>query len=294
MGLRLPMPSQTITRHERVSMMSPQHGAARVSPWWQDRTPQEIARIAAAGGVAVLPLAAIEQHGEHLPLSTDLDIALGLLAAALPQLRPDLPICVLPALAVGLSLEHSTFAGTLSLSPETALAVVSELGERVAAAGFKRLVLFNSHGGNKAVVDLAALKLRAAHRMLVVRANYFRFTPPVDVLPVDELRHGLHGGALETAMMLHLAPTKVRVERIADFDSLGRRMAAAGTLLGAEGEAGFAWMAQDLNPCGATGNACLASAGMGARLVTHYAQQLARLVQVTYDFDLSCLRDEIA
>jgi creatinine amidohydrolase len=95
-------------------------------------------------------------------------------------------------------------------------------------------------------------------------------------------------------MMLHLAPTKVRVERIADFDSLGRRMAAAGTLLGAEGEAGFAWMAQDLNPCGATGNACLASAGMGARLVTHYAQQLARLLQETYDFDLSCLRDEIA
>ena len=262
------------------------------SPWWQDKTPQDIARIAAAGGVAVLPLAAIEQHGEHLPLSTDLDIALGLLDAALPQLRPELPICVLPALAVGLSLEHSAFAGTLSLSPETALAVVAELGECVAAAGFRRLVLFNSHGGNKAVVDLAALKLRAAHRMLVVRANYFRFTPPADVLPAAELRHGLHGGALETAMMLHLAPTKVRIEQVADFDALGQRMAAAGTLLGPEGEAGFAWMAQDLNPSGATGNARLANAEMGARLVTHFGQQLARLLHEAYDFDLSCLRDE--
>ncbi len=261
------------------------------SPWWQDKTPQEIGRIAAADGVALLPLAAIEQHGEHLPLSTDLDIALGLLAAALPQLREDLPICVLPALAVGLSLEHSAFAGTLSLSPETALAVVSELGEHVAAAGFRRLVLFNSHGGNKAVVDLAALKLRAAHRMLVVRANSFRFAPPADVLPADELRHGLHGGALETAMMLHLAPAKVRVDQIANFESLGQRMARAGSLLGPEGEAGFAWMAQDLNPCGATGNANLASAELGARLVGHFGRQLARLIEEAYAFDLSCVRD---
>ena len=114
---------------------------------------------------------------------------------------------------------------------------------------------------------------------LVARGFYADDPEPLVILEVDRDK---------------LGPTKVRVERIADFDSLGRRMAAAGTLLGAEGEAGFAWMAQDLSPCGATGNACLASAGMGARLVTHYAQQLARLLQETYDFDLSCLRDEIA
>lgn len=151
--------------------------AAPALPWWQDLTPRQIARLAEEDGVAVLPLAAIEQHGEHLPLSTDLDIALGLLHAALPKLRPGLPVCVLPPLAVGLSLEHCAFAGTLSLSPETALASLVELGDSVARAGFRRLVLFNSHGGNKALVDLAALKLRVAHRMLVVRANYFRFAP---------------------------------------------------------------------------------------------------------------------
>ncbi|MGD9871960.1 MAG: creatininase family protein, partial [Thauera sp.] len=217
-------------------------------PWWQDLTPRQIGALAAAGGVAVLPLAAIEQHGEHLPLSTDLDIGLGLLEAALPKLRAGLPVCVLPPVAVGLSLEHCAFAGTLSLSPETALATVVELGDSVARAGFRRLVLFNSHGGNKAVLDLAALKLRVAHHMLVVRANYFRFAPPPDALPADELRHGLHGGALETAMMLHLAPHKVRRAAIDDFASIGREMAARGCVLGPEGEAGFAWMAQDLNP----------------------------------------------
>ncbi|CAH1749132.1 Creatininase [Thauera humireducens] len=260
-------------------------------PWWQDRTPREIAALAAADGVALLPLAAIEQHGEHLPLSTDLDIALGLIEAALPRVRAGLPVCVLPPLAVGLSLEHCAFAGTLSLSPETALAVIVELGERVAAAGFRRLVLFNSHGGNKALVDLAALKLRAAQRMLVVRANYFRFAPPPDVLPADELRHGLHGGALETAMMLHLAPAKVRMDGIAHFDSLGREMAREGRLLGPEGEAGFAWMAQDLNAGGATGDARLATPALGARLVEHFAGQLARLIEDAHAFDLARLAD---
>ncbi|MHB1375473.1 MAG: creatininase family protein, partial [Thauera sp.] len=152
-------------------------------------------------------------------------------------------------------------------------------------------VLFNSHGGNKALVDLAALKLRAERRMLVVRANYFRFAPPADVLPADELRHGLHGGALETAMMLHLSPGKVRSERIGHFESLGHRMAAAGQFLGPEGEAGFAWMAQDLNACGAAGDSRLATPALGARLVGHFAGQLARLIEEAHAFDLARLAD---
>lgn len=259
--------------------------------WWQDCTPHEISALAAADGVALLPLAAIEQHGEHLPLSTDLDIALGLIEAALGKLRPALPVRVLPPFAVGMSLEHCAFPGTLSLRPETAIGALVELGERVAAAGLRRLIMFNSHGGNKAVIDLAALRLRAERRMLVVRANYFRFAPPPDALPADELRHGLHGGALETAMMLHLAPEKVRTERIADFEPAGRRMAAAGQMLGPEGEAGFAWMAQDINACGASGDARLANAALGARLVDHFSGQLARLIEETHGFDFSLLAD---
>lgn len=254
---------------------------------WSDLTPQAIAALAARDAVAVLPLAAIEQHGEHLPLSTDLDIAIGLIDAALASLSPAVPVVVMPALAVGLSLEHSQFGGTLSLSTETALATLVELGECVAAAGLRRLVLVNSHGGNKAVVDLAALKLRAQRQMLVVRANYFRFAPPPGVLPPDELRHGLHGGAIETAMMMHLVPHKVRMDALGDVRSLGHDMAARGMRLGPEGEAGFAWMAQDLHPTGVAGNAMLASAELGARLVGHYAAILAGLISEAHAFDLS-------
>lgn len=257
------------------------------STLWQDQTPQAIAALAARDAVAVLPLAAIEQHGEHLPLSTDLDIALGLVDAALARLDAELPVVVLPALAVGLSLEHGHFAGTLSLSPETALAALVELGECVAHAGLRRLVLVNSHGGNKALVDLAALKLRARRQMLVVRANYFRFAPPPGVLPADELRHGLHGGAIETAMMMHLAPHKVRHAALADVRSLGHDRAALGLKLGPEGEAGFGWMAEDLHASGVAGNALLASAELGEQLIEHYAAMLAQLIIEARTFDLS-------
>ncbi|MBV2263961.1 MAG: creatininase family protein [Thauera sp.] len=258
-------------------------------PWWQDLTPSRIAALARADAVALLPLAAIEQHGEHLPLSTDLDIALGLLAAAVPKLRPGLPLCVLPPFVPGCSLEHSAFAGTLALGARTALASLVEIGACVARAGLRRLVLFNTHGGNKALVDLAALELRAAQRMLVVRAHSFRFPPPPGALPAEELRHGLHGGALETALMLHLAPHKVRREAIDRFESLGARMADEGRVLGPEGEAGFAWMAQDLHPSGACGDPRLADGALGARLVDHFACRLARVIEDARDFDLEAL-----
>lgn len=256
---------------------------------WQDQTPDGLAALAAAGAVALWPLAAIEQHGEHLPLSTDLDIALGLTAAALEQVRADVPVCVLPPLAVGMSLEHTRFPGTLSFSPQTALAVMTEIGESVARAGFRRLVLLNAHGGNRALVDLAALALRESRNMLVVRANYFMIAAPADALPEAELRHGLHGGALETAMMLHLAPQAVRLDRLPQARSLGEDMAEAGQVLGPEAEAGFAWMAEDLHPGGTTGDARLASAALGERLLRHYGSKLARVIEESFDFALSRL-----
>lgn len=277
---------------------------------WQDLSGPELAALVDEATVAVLPLAAIEQHGAHLPLSTDLDIGLGLLGAAVAQLETRIvetsvdetrvvetrtaekraSVILLPPLAIGSSLEHADFSGTLSFAPEAAIGVIEALGEGVHRAGIRRLVLFNSHGGNKAVIDLAALKLRAAHAMLVVKANYFRFAPPEQALPAEELRHGLHGGALETSMMLHLAPQKVRREQLIDAVSEGQRREQAGATMGPEGDAGYAWMAQDLNPSGVTGNATLADADTGRRLVEHFATRLAQIIEEAGRFDLTTLR----
>ncbi|WP_136064358.1 creatininase family protein [Modicisalibacter radicis] len=254
---------------------------------WQELTSRELAAQVTAESVAVLPLAAIEQHGGHLPLSTDLTIGQGLLDAARERLPAGFPLLVLPSVAVGASDEHTAFPGTLSLPPETAMAVIEAHGDALARAGVRRLVLFNSHGGNNAVMDLAALKLRRRWGMLVVKAHYMRFAPPAAGLPAEELRHGLHGGALETAIMLYLAPHKVRGDALAHPPSRGEALAARGGLLGPEGEAAFAWMAEDLHPGGVVGNARLADAALGERLVSHYAGRLVRLLDETRTLDIA-------
>lgn len=261
---------------------------------WAALTGPELATLSGPDTVAVLPVAAIEQHGAHLPLATDVIIGEGLLAAALaqrdhPEHADTAPVVVLPTLAIGSSLEHTGFAGTLSIAPETAIAVIESIGASLARTGVRRLLIFNSHGGNKAVVDIAALKLRAAHDLLVVKANYFRFAAPDDALPALELAHGLHGGALETALMMSLAPDSVRRAHLYDAVSTGQLMADAGARLGPEGDAGFAWMAEDLNAAGTTGNATLATPELGARLCTHFAARLAEIIDETASFNLAYL-----
>lgn len=261
---------------------------------WAELTGPELQAMATRDALAILPVAAIEQHGPHLPLSTDVDIGAGLLDAALSRcsdIAPNRsqPVLVLPTLTIGSSLEHTAFAGTLSHSAEATIAQIEAIGAGVARAGTRRLLLFNSHGGNKAALDIAALKLRAAHGLLVVKANYFRFAPPSATLPVDELAHGLHGGALETSLMLHLAPAKVRRDALASFEPLGQRRANAGATVLPEGDAAFAWLAQDLHPQGVAGDTHLASAERGAMLCAHYAARLAEIIEETLVFDMETL-----
>lgn len=260
-------------------------------PRWQDMTTPEIRALAARDPVVILPLAAIEQHGPHLPLSTDLDIGLGLLDAAASRLGDAHAVVVLPPIAVAASMEHESFPGTLSLDPETAQAVIRHHGAAVVRAGFRRLLLCNSHGGNTQVMDLAGLCLRRDHGLLVVKCSYFRLPPPADLdLPTGELRHGLHGGAIETSMMLHLQRDSVRTALCGDRVSVGFRLERELARLGPEGEASFSWMTEDLHPDGAVGNALLADADLGARLVAHYGAAIAQVIRDTAAFPLDVLQ----
>lgn len=262
--------------------------AARRLPLWQHLTSAEAATLAARDPLAVLPVAAIEQHGPHLPLSTDLDIGMGLLHAAMDHLADDFPVTVLPTQAVGESSEHAAFPGTLGLPPAMLTELVVALGRQLAGVGVRRLLLHNSHGGNRAALDQAALRLRREQAMLVVKCHYPRFPLPDGLLAdADELRHGLHGGLLETALMLHFQPRRVREEAIARFPSFGEQLATQARYLAPEGVAPFAWLAEDLNRAGVVGNAAAATAALGARLAQHYGATLAELMAETRDFPLS-------
>ena len=241
--------------------------------------------------VIILPLGAIEQHGPHLPLSTDLDIGMGLLARAFRHLPDDFPAWVLPPQAVGSSREHMRFRGTLSLDPELLSEVIHQYGVALAGCGVRRLVLSNSHGGNRHALDAAGLRLRAEEGLLVVKAHYFRFPRPEGVdLPDAEWRHGLHGGAVETAMMLHLRPDLVRTQEVRESRSLGADLEGTLRRLGPEEEAAsFSWLADDLNRSGVIGDPRQADAATGERLVAHYGEALADVIQDARAFPLERL-----
>jgi len=259
---------------------------------WASLTSPELADLCGPEAVAILPTAAIEQHGPHLPLSTDVDIGEGVLATALHRVSPEPPPLLLPTLAPAASPEHTSHPGTLSLDPTTFERTLLDMGRAVARAGIRRLVIFNSHGGNRATIETAALRLRRELGLLVVKVHTFRLSLPEGVgVPGQELRHGLHGGAIETAIMLHLHPDRVRTAEIRDFPSLGIDLEASGSRIAPEGTASFAWLAEDLHPSGATGDASLATAEMGRRIVTAWAGELAGILEDARRFPLDRLAD---
>ncbi|MBP7243026.1 creatininase family protein [Amaricoccus sp.] len=259
--------------------------------FWADYTSYDFARMERTNMVAVLPVAAIEQHGPHLPLSVDRDILDGLIAATLPKLADDLPVVFLPTQAIGKSDEHARYPGTLTLDATTLLRSWCEIGASVAAAGVTRLVILNSHGGQMSIVDIVARELRIRHDMITVGANWFGLGLPEGVIADFERRHGIHAGEMETAMMLALHPDKVVMERARDFESLSDRLERNFSRLGIGPGARIGWQAQDLNPAGAVGNAAVATAETGQAIIDHTSTALAELFADVHRYPVSLLHN---
>lgn len=261
-----------------------------------DMTWPEVEALDAEATVLVLPVSAIEQHGPHLPLSVDAEINRGIVSHALEIMPPELKASFLPELVYGRSEEHQAFPGTLTIEPGRLAHVWHDIGRSLARAGLRKLVIFNSHGGQPAIVDLAARRLRVERAMLVVEADWWRLAPPRAILPEGslpeaELRHGIHGGAVETSMMLFLRPELVRQEAFQDFRPASLEWAQAYRHLNALGATPFAWMTQDLHPSGACGDPRLASAELGRLLVTAAAEALVTLLRETSALPLASLRE---
>ena len=246
---------------------------------WQDLTTEEIAGLDRGRTVVVLPVAAIEQHGPHLPVGTDAMINEGVLARALALAPAPLPLLALPGMAIGKSNEHQDFAGTLTLSAETLIRMLTEVVESVARARLRKLILLNSHGGQPQILDIVAQDARARLGMIAVVANCWRMMDREALFPPAEREVGLHGGGVETALMLHLRPDLVRRDRIRDFPSAARKLEKDYPSLSAGGRLAFAWQAQDLNESGAVGDARLGTAEIGCKLVESAAVRLVRLAE---------------
>ncbi len=263
------------------------------SRYWDELTWQDVQALDRDKTVVVLPVSATEQHGPHLPLSVDATINRGVLTRSLELLPADLPVLVLPPLPVGYSEEHTAFPGTLSVSAETLLGLWTEMGESVHRAGLRKLVIFNSHGGQPQVAQLVSRHLRAARGMMVVVASSYGFGEPADMFSDEERRHGLHGGANETSLMLHLAPDLVRRDKLANFPSAAADVEKRHKELRLEGDlgVGIGWQTQDLNPLGACGDATAANAEAGRALVEHTARRLASLLAEVSAYPLSALKD---
>jgi creatinine amidohydrolase len=258
---------------------------------WTDIHWPDISAAEAARWIAVLPLAATEQHGPHLPVGTDIMIAQAYLARVRELLSDDIPATFLALQPVGISTEHIDYPGTLTVPTEVALKTWMALGTSVARAGIKKLVMVTSHGGNSAAMTLVAQDLRASCGLLAVTTAWSRFGAPEGLFPAEELRHGIHGGAVETSIMLARYERHVRAGKIADFRPASIAMEKDYRWLSAHRPAPFAWQAQDLHSSGAAGDATLASAEKGEALLDHGARAFCELLADINRFDPDTLSD---
>ncbi|MCC5967792.1 MAG: creatininase family protein [Natronohydrobacter sp.] len=259
--------------------------------YWADYTAREFQLLECDKIIAVLPVGAIEQHGPHLPLSVDRDIVDGLIKAAIPLIPSDCHALFLPTCPIGKSDEHARFAGTLTLSAQTLMAMWSEIGSCVANAGVRKLILLNSHGGQIAPLDIVARDLRIRHNMITVAASWFAMGLPEGALDPHEAQHGIHAGEMETAMMLALHPEKVAMEHARDFVPLSVKLQADHALLGLGPGARLGWQAQDLHPAGACGNAAAATLEKGQVFIEHAARQIVTLLREVDALPLSVLEN---
>jgi creatinine amidohydrolase len=229
----------------------------------------------------ILPTAAIEQHGHHLPLATDTLIGNLLLGHALELLPAEMPVYALPSVCYGKSNEHIGFPGTMALSAATFMAVIRDLGASIAASGFKKVVLYNTHGGNTSLDDVMARDLRAEFGL---RTFYLSGAggAKFEGIGAQERAYGFHAGEFETAMLLYGTPELVKTDQytvnyIAQVD-------APEVLLPENGPATFAWLTRDIAPSGVMGDPNPATAENGEKWVKAAAVKVAAALTAMYEY----------
>lgn len=241
---------------------------------WADFRAPDFTAIDPLRTIAILPTAAVEQHGPHLPVGTDTIINTHLCRLLAERAPADLDLRILPVMAVGKSNEHLWAPGTLTLSASTALAAWTEIGLSVARAGVRKIVILNSHGGNSDLISILARELRVQAGMLAVRLGWGALGMPPGLYSDQETRFGIHGGDMETSLLLHFRPNTVDMAAARDF-----RSSAETAPIPPIGAVAQAWISSDLNPAGVVGEAHLATAEKGRLTAEHLVSDVVVLLR---------------
>ncbi|MDJ0897189.1 MAG: creatininase family protein [Xenococcus sp. MO_188.B8] len=233
--------------------------------------------------VIIQPIGAIEQHGPHLPIAVDSAISLGVLGKALSQLEPNIPAYALPCLYYGKSNEHAGFPGTITLKAETLLSVIKEMATSIYQAGFRKLVLMNSHGGQPQIMEIAARDLHQEHSDFAVFPLFTWRVPHIagELLTSQELAYGIHAGDAETSIMLALLPEQVKMaQAVTEYPS----QLPQDSLLSMEGKLPFAWLTRELSKTGVMGDPTAATPEKGDRILASVADGWVQVIKDIYKF----------
>ena len=236
--------------------------------------------------VVIQPVGAIEQHGPHLPLAVDAVIALAVLGKALERLPGDIPAYGLPCLTYGKSNEHWHFPGTITLTAQTLIATLMEVGESLYRAGFRKWVLLNAHGGQPQIMEIVARDLHQLHADFAVFPLFVWRVPNIaaELLTPTELELGIHAGDAETSLLLSILPEQVKLERATP--SYPQQLPGEDSLLSMEGNLPFAWMTRDLSSNGVLGDPTTATREKGDRILDSLVSSWVRVIEDIYKFRL--------
>lgn len=248
---------------------------------WADYRFADYLEVNAMETIAILPTAAIEQHGPHLPVGVDTMIAEGMLARFREICPEDLDPRILPVQSVGKSNEHLWAPGTLTLTAETALKIWVEIGLSVARAGVKKIVIVNSHGGNLDLISILSRELRVQANMLAVKCQWGAFGHPEGMYTENERLYGIHGGDVETSLMLAFRPETVDMSLAAN-----NRSSAERTAISPIGPISYGWIATDLGPSGVAGDASLATSEKGLATADHQVRGFIELLRTVQSMPL--------
>lgn len=238
--------------------------------------------------VMIQPVGAVEQHGPHLPIIVDSAIAVGVIGKALAKLDSQIPAYALAPLYYGKSNEHWHFPGTITLSAQTLMAVLTEVAESIYRAGFRKLVLMNAHGGQPQVMEIVARDLHVKYADFMIFPLFTWRVPHIarELLSPKEQEYGIHAGDAETSVLLSLLPNQVKMDRaVAEYPpELPKE-----SLLSMEGKLPFAWVTQDLSKSGVVGDPTTATREKGDRLLESVSDGWVQVIQDIYKFRQPCV-----